>query len=235
MQLSSFLYLDNNLIFFHKCAAAGVPGVLFLSIRAKKSHSCNHLKTKPFLLKLNIYIYFSANVDMCYFIDEYISQMMLYEDTKHNCRVIAGFLATEWLSLIWIQLVWIWTLLLFDLRKWWLYSATWLSSTTVLHSCEMQLFDKLSTAPACDGGQLFVGFERRVLVLLCDLTRLKISKLSHIKLRSLNASVLSWPEFLLFLSDHKDWRAKFCWSSVTLSQFLGSRRGRKKRQHMTQF
>ena len=49
---------------------------------------------------------------------------------------------------------------------------------------------RMSTAPACDQGQLFVGFESRVLVILCDLRRLETSKLSLIKLRRVYAFVL---------------------------------------------
>jgi len=64
-----------------------------------------------------------------------------------------------------------------------LCSATLSSFTTVLHSCEMHFVIRMrmSTAPACNEGQLLVGFERRVLVILCDLTRLKTSKLQLIK------------------------------------------------------
>lgn len=49
---------------------------------------------------------------------------------------------------------------------------------------------RMSTASACDQGQLFVGFERRLFVILCDLTRLKTSKLSLIILRRVYAFVL---------------------------------------------
>ena len=108
----------------HKCAAAGVSDVLLLFIRAERIDSHNHLKTKPFLLKLNIYINFNANIYTCYFIDEYINHMVLYEDTENSCKVTGSFLARKWLSWIWIRLVWIRTLLRFDLRKWLLHSAT---------------------------------------------------------------------------------------------------------------
>lgn len=56
----------------------------------------------------------------------------------------------------------------------------------------------MSSAPVCDQGQLFVGFERGVLIILCDLTRLKTSKLSLVKLRRMYALVLPWPEFPFF-------------------------------------
>lgn len=49
---------------------------------------------------------------------------------------------------------------------------------------------RMSSAPACDQGQLFVGFERGVLIIPYDFTRLKTSKLSLIKLRRVYALVL---------------------------------------------
>lgn len=127
--------------FVCKCAA-GVPDVLLLFIRAERIDSHSHLKTKPFLLKLNIYIDFNANIYTCYFVDEYVNNMVLYEDTKNNCKVTRSFLARKWLCWIWIHLVWIWPFLHFDLRKQHLCSATSSSFTTVLHSSEMQLRDK---------------------------------------------------------------------------------------------
>lgn len=63
----------------------------------------------------------------------------------------------------------------------------------------------MSTAPACDRGQLFVGFERRGLVILCGLTRLKTSKLSLIKLGRVYAFVS--PDLNC---DHKDCWPEFC-------------------------
>jgi len=48
-------------------AAAGVPDDLLLFIRAERNYSHSHLKAKPFLLKLNIYIDFNANIYMIFY------------------------------------------------------------------------------------------------------------------------------------------------------------------------
>lgn len=148
------------------------------------------------LLKLNMYIDFSANV--------YIFYWWVY----------------QWNGVAWRYKE--------QLQSYWRFldqKVAWLDSTSLdlkfsfftlnseseccillcifFHNCPLQLRCnfvikmRMSTVPTCVQGQLFVCFQR-MLVYLCDLTRLKTLKLSHTK--TFNFS-LTWIS-ILFLNDH---------------------------------
>lgn len=107
--------------------------------------------------------------------------MMLCEDTKNSYKVTGSFFTKKLLDLNSTSL---------DLN----FSFFTLSSESeccillhiFFHKCPLQLRCsfvikmRMSTAPTCVQGQLFVGF-RRMLVYLCDLNRLKTSELSPLK------------------------------------------------------